>query len=344
MNSDSLSPVRAREHPSSEDPPVWRMALLALRRTGALYAHALWDACTGPVPRRGRRLLFLAGFLPAHAMWMTIQWAFLLLDEVLAPGYRAVAIRQPVFVLGPPRSGTTHLHRVLAQDRERFTTCSTLELFAAPSVLQKRLLQATKSVDRALGRPLGRLVRWIENRSLGGLDATHPSGLHEPEEDFFLLLPVQACFALALFFPRWAPLFAMILEQDPASAADRRLALSWYRRCLQKHLYVAGTDRTLLSKNASFSAWIEPLIELFPDARILCCDRAPSQTVPSMLSLADGKRKAAAVNGDDAAFHARMIQVMRAHYQALARYLPALPPDRWAVVDREDQRLRLADS
>lgn len=38
---------------------------------------------------------------------------------------------QPVFILGHPRTGTTHLHNLLSQDTDRFAYCDTLMAGAA---------------------------------------------------------------------------------------------------------------------------------------------------------------------------------------------------------------------
>lgn len=54
-----------------------------------------------------RRLLAMALFWPAFLLLQTINGLALLLDRVLFPRYRQIAVREPLFVVGIPRSGTT---------------------------------------------------------------------------------------------------------------------------------------------------------------------------------------------------------------------------------------------
>ena len=46
--------------------------------------------------------------------------AFWLADEVFFSGYHASRIREPVFIVSQPRSGTTFLLRTLSEDRDTF--------------------------------------------------------------------------------------------------------------------------------------------------------------------------------------------------------------------------------
>lgn len=45
---------------------------------------------------------------------------FRVLDEIFHRNYKKQTIRQPVFIIASPRSGTTYLHRLMAMDDERF--------------------------------------------------------------------------------------------------------------------------------------------------------------------------------------------------------------------------------
>lgn len=84
-----------------------------------------------------RRWLVMALFWPLFALLQAINGAGLLLDYLLFPDFRRVRVREPLFVVGVPRSGTTFLHRLLAGDRERFTTTALWELIFAPSITQR---------------------------------------------------------------------------------------------------------------------------------------------------------------------------------------------------------------
>jgi len=78
------------------------------------------------------------------------------LDNILFPGLRRVEIKQPVFILGHARSGTTLLHRLLVSDPDRFSYFKAWEM-AFPSLLSRRLLQSLVTADRLLlGGRVGR--------------------------------------------------------------------------------------------------------------------------------------------------------------------------------------------
>ena len=61
------------------------------------------------------------------------------LDPLFFPGLRSTEIREPVFVIGHGRSGTTHLHDLLYRD-DRFSCFLMYELFW-PALLPKVLIR-----------------------------------------------------------------------------------------------------------------------------------------------------------------------------------------------------------
>ncbi len=52
-----------------------------------------------------------------------------MLDDLLYPEYRSIVLQDPVFILAPPRTGSTSLHRALTSDERRFFAPVTAELF-----------------------------------------------------------------------------------------------------------------------------------------------------------------------------------------------------------------------
>ena len=163
------------------------MLRLFLTSAGRLLLLALSTLRPGPsAPPLAflRRILVMAAFVPLFALVQLIHWVGLLLDEILFRGYRRVEIHEPLFVLGVPRSGTTHLHRVLAQDPQ-YTTFSTWECLFAPSVTERRLLMGLGWLDTRIGRPLGRLLDRLERRVFDGMAQVHSMGLQGPGGGLF---------------------------------------------------------------------------------------------------------------------------------------------------------------
>lgn len=318
---------------------AWRATL----RYGQLVGHELGMLCRGGYARPLRRAGVDLWLLPGIGVLQLVNWCCLWMDELLFPKARRVELRRPVFIVGPPRSGTTHLHRAMAADRSRFSTASTWEVFLAPSILQKKLLRGLRSLDARLGRPLARTVRWSEARLLGGFGEMHPSSLAKPEEDYFYLSCVHACTGWALAFPGWRPLQDLMTGETGDTKRIREQALDFYRRCLRKQLYVDGADRRLLCKNASFSSWMDLLPEMFPDAKFVVCMRTASETVPSMLSTADQAMEGLAATPAASGMHERLIESMQAHYHVLAEAADRLPAERVAVVHIEDLKSALPE-
>lgn len=316
----------------------------ALQGWGEIVGSSVAELFQGGLNHPVKRTVWLLVVLPLLTVKLLADGICLLLDEVLFPKASSVPILQPVFVIGPPRSGTTFLHRVLAEDRDQFVTSPAWEVLLAPSVLQKKFFRLLLSLDRKLGRPLVRLIRWGEGVLLKAFEDTHPGSLADPEEDYFYLSSICACTGWALVFPAWKGIHRWMPGQPEASEPHRRQALQFYRKCLQKQLYVEGGHRSLLSKNASFASWMDLLPEVFPDARFLITTRDPAEAVPSMLSTAAGSVRAAyAEAGPGSRLQEQLIREMEAHYACIFRVVPGLSKGRAMVVDQRDLKNQLEE-
>jgi len=243
----------------------------------------LWPPAGGVARRTWRHYAVAVALLAGLPLLLVYHWIGLALDELLFRGYRSVTVHSPVFVLGVPRSGTTALHRALARDKRNFTTFTTWEALFGVSITWHRLWTAVARCDRRMGGPLGAGVRRIERGVFGAFRDSHPTALDAPEEDYLVLLPVLACFGLVLPFPDARCLWRLGRCDAAMARPERERLLRFYRRCLQRHLYIHGPDRRLLSKNAAFAPLARSLIAEFPDARVLCCVREPSHVVSSQL-------------------------------------------------------------
>lgn len=296
---------------------------------------------------RLRRRLTMLGFLPFLALVLAIHWLGFLLDEIFFRGDRRVRIREPLFVLGVPRSGTTNLHRVLARDAQ-FTTFSTWESLFALSVSARKFWLGLGRVDRALGGHLSRLLAWLEKHGFAAMDDVHPMTLDAPEEDYFALLPILSCFILALPFPFHQRLWDIGQFDQRIPADEQEALLTYYRRCLQKHLYVHGEDKRLLSKNAAFAPLAGGLVRTFPDARFLICLREPERTLPSQLSSIGAGLAFFGTPARNPWIRDRFVAQLRFYYLNLAAQLGPIPAERRAWVGmnalREDLATALADA
>ncbi|MFO8048143.1 MAG: sulfotransferase [Desulfosudaceae bacterium] len=288
-----------------------------------------------PARRTPKRLAIMTGFLLLLLVIQTLHWLGFIIDELVFSGYRKIKVRQPLFVVGVPRSGTTFLHRLLFADKELFTCFTLWELIFAPSITERKIILGLARLDRVIGAPLQKAIAWLERRLFGSLDDIHVISLSDAEEDYFVLTPIYACFLLILPFPFFDELGHLAFFDDQTPQAEQDRILAFYKSCLQRHLYVRGTDRVLLSKNVSFSPMIRALNRVFPDCRIIGTVRDPRRAVPSHLS---SMMEGAAVfdnnvEGDD--YRDRMIEVQRYAYTHVIEALPELPRERRLTVRME---------
>lgn len=292
------------------------MLLITVARIFSLLRQTLLPSPFPGVVRYLQRLLVLLVFLPMLLLLQLMHWLGFLLDEILFRGYRDIDVKEPVFVLGVPRSGTTFMHRLLAH-HDGFTTFTTWECFLAPSITERYLWLGFGALDRRIGRPFGRLLGWVERRLFGWLDDVHPMSFAAPEEDYFALLPVLSCFILIVPFPEADWLWRLGRFDRDASPEERERLLRWYRRCLQKHLYVRGRDKVLLSKNASFAGMAGSLVDEFPDCRLIVCERDALAVIHSQFnSLKDGMRLFG-VSENDLRFKNNLLDCLNFYYENL---------------------------
>ena len=316
---------------------MWRLFWTSQRRMCALWLTC-WRARAQPRRSLARRLGLLL-LWPAFCVLQLLHWFGFLLDSIFFRGDRRIEIREPLFVVGPPRSGTTHLHHVLARDR-RYTTFRTWECLFGLSVTARILILGLARLDAWVGRPAARLIKRIERRMWSKMAEVHPFSLGAPEEDFLCLLPLGWCFILIVLFPDAPSLWRVARLDTRLDPAERAAWLLWYRRCIQKHLYVFGQDRRFLSKNPSFSGSVETLLAAFPDADIIACSRDPEDLVASQLSALLPGLEAAGFPRMPEGLQRQLIELLQHYYDHLDRAARA-HPDRLVLIDNGDLRHRL---
>lgn len=270
-----------------------------------------------------QRLLVMLLFWPLFLFYLMLTAACLWLDHLLFPGFKKVTIKAPVFVIGVPRSGTTFLHRLLAGDRERFTTMTLWELIFAPSITQRIIWNGLAAVDAAVGKPCRQLLKWTEDKAFAGLDGVHTTRLSDPEEDYLALIPLLQCFLLVL--PFGDPQFLQLARfDDTATPQQKYRLLNFYRSLMQRHLYVHGQHKTFLSKNPSFTPMLNTLALGFPDARFIACVRNPNQAVPSQVSSILVGARLFSGQVDTAWWRTHLMDMLVYYYQHLMSELPQL--------------------
>jgi hypothetical protein len=286
-------------------------------------------------PKGSRRttLVFLAILIPIFA---AVNAACMLLDFVLFPGFLRVNPRQPVFIVGHARSGTTLLHRLMSGDAERFSVFLTWELFF-PSIVQKKLIRWLGRMDqRWLDGAVDKRIRAWEDKTFSKGREMHPMSLTGPEEDEFVLALSCASGVWVLVFPYWREL-QHLYYTDEMPVARRRRLMRFYRACVKRQLYLNGSDKIHLSKNPTFSGKVQSLIETFPDARFVVCMRSPYETIPSLLKLMTRNWKAGRCPPERIEDSRRLLTEQSFHtYTYPFEVLSKHAETRWIAVDYRD--------
>lgn len=196
------------------------------------------------------------------------SWSARREDKRHGAAVAATEISQPpVFVLGHWRSGTTHLHNLLALD-ERFAFANTYQVVNPATFLTT---EATRAPRFAWMVPPKRLM---DNMAL--------SFSSPQEEEFAPALTSLRSLYLGMSFPKRMDFYERFLTFDgePEAAKAWQEAQLWFCR---KLIYRYGTDRTLLLKSPPHTARIRLLLELFPDARFVHIHRHPHDVYRSQL-------------------------------------------------------------
>lgn len=189
--------------------------------------------------------------------------------EILRRGLRA-----PLVIVGPARSGTTRLQRMLAADA-RFQHLTAWEGFnPSPRGVAPEAGRAARRDEAAKALRLRR-------RLYPGADRTHPMAADWAEEEI-LLLNHSFCGLSPLGFYPLPGYYNWFLGQDRTDGY-RQLAnllklVSWSRGDAEDKPWVLKTPQHMLD--------LDVLAKVFPDARIVFIHRDPLKTVASTLSLA----------------------------------------------------------
>jgi len=191
------------------------------------------------------------------------------------PGVLRHEIRRPLFILGLPRSGTTALHWLLAQDPVN----QVLEywLAAAPRPRPPRpSWEAEPAYQAAVG-----VLQWIYETD-PDLKAIHWMEADGPEECRHLF--VQSFLDHTFDSNATIPGYTRYFE-----AQDMRPAYERHRDVL-KLVGSTSPERRWVLKYPAHMRELDVLLETYPDACIVQTHRDPARVLPSVCSLVTGWR------------------------------------------------------
>lgn len=242
--------------------------------------------------RRIIALTLILFLVPALIVWNHTGF---ILDDVLYPDWRDTHIDRPLFIVGNARSGTTWLHRLIAQDSDNFTSFLLWEIMFGVSITWRRVFICLYNFDKhCLFGLQFKFITTIENCLVGDVKV-HKLGLQEFEEDEWLMMHIFLNQLVLLLFPLGGGLHYSLPSFDKADKIElplyiRKQIFTYYKECVQRHLYARSGNfagqksKIFVSKNPSFTMRLELLYETFPGCRVACLLRDPMQSIPSMIS------------------------------------------------------------
>jgi hypothetical protein len=223
-------------------------------------------------------------FIFLYSLHQFVSIVFRALDEVFHRGYRTIAIKQPVFIIANPRSGTTYLHRLIALDEDQFVyTKNAHTFFMSSSFVQ--FYNVFKWIDRNLMfGAVRKFVALLDKLFWGGWDDIHPMGFNKAEEDELVF--AQMLMSPGIFIP--FPYFHLhndnkFLDDEPDDV--KKNVMDFYESSIKRFVFRAGKSKTYLAKNVMSTARFKTLLQRFPDAKIIYIARHPYEAVPSMASM-----------------------------------------------------------
>ncbi len=224
-------------------------------------------------------------------------------------------IESPLFILGAWRSGTTHLHNLLAKD----------DRFAFPNQYQVLYPNTFLLTERSSARLMRRV-----------LPKTRPQdevkfGLGEPqEEDFAMCSLTGQASLLTMAFPRNVSFYERFMTMTELTPAELAMWKTSYVHFLKKVSFKHG--RPLVLKSPANTARIKLLLELFPDAKFVHIHRNPydvfRSTVHTWKTAGKWWQLQRTDYGDDEAINAQLLRQTKILYDGYFAQRSLIPAGR----------------
>ena len=184
------------------------------------------------------------------------------------PGLLETPLSPPIIITGLQRTGTTLLHRLIAADR-RFRSLSSWE------VLDPLPPRKNPGVDSRMktARRTEKAASWMSPDFF----AVHPIDYQAPEEDVLLLdNSFRSTVAEAILRVPGYSSWLESVDSEPAYRFMRKLLLL-FQSTESRPFWILKTPHHL--------EYLEVLLSVFPEARVIQGHRDPSKTLGSFLSM-----------------------------------------------------------
>ena len=191
-------------------------------------------------------------------------------DRTRNPGIGAEEIRRPLFIVGLPRTGSTLLHHLLAQDPGSRVAQAWEVMYPSPPPTRERY-----ETDPRIARA-ARQLRWLDTLT-PDFKAIHATGAQLPLECIAVMSPSFLCW-------RFNTMYRVPTYQEWLEGQDFLPTYDFHRRFLQQLQWRAPAGHWVLKAPSHMLAF-DALLQTYPDAHIVQTHRDPLTVLGSAASL-----------------------------------------------------------
>ena len=225
-------------------------------------------------------LIFVS--LPLILLIAIIRAAYIL-DNVFYSRYRKQDVKNPIFIVGIPRSGTTFLFRLLSKNENKFTYFKFYDILF-PSILIRKAINLFVSFIKLFKLNPSNWMNTIEKSLFKNQRHLHEFSFNKAEEDDG---PFVHCFhtpIIYLLIPYIDELNRLAFFDNNMNIKQKKRFMSFYEGCIKRQIFLQGKEKTFLSKNVWGLGKLKALKDQFHDARFLYVIRNPYDSIGSLLS------------------------------------------------------------
>lgn len=253
----------------------------AAQRRAGTRDYGAWDFAE-PLERllrsyRDEAELTTLGRITARELVVSLLENLLRMEQERAanPTIEQQEIKAPVFIIGLPRTGTTHLHGIVSQDPGNRAPATWEVMYPAAA-------STPDAIANARART-GERLDWA-NRLAPEFMRIHPIAPDLPQE--CIAITAQVFMSIQFHTTHDVPSYQNWFEQAPQT-----LGFDFHKRFLQHRQAKSPGTRWVLKAPGHLFA-LEGLLERYPDARIVHTHRDPLRVMASMASHATVLRRA----------------------------------------------------
>jgi hypothetical protein len=198
-------------------------------------------------------------------------------DRSQNPAIAAERVARPIFIVGLPRTGSTALHHLLAQDPDTRAPLAWEVMYPSPPPARE-----TYDTDARIARAESQL-RWLDWLA-PDFKTIHPVGAQLP-------LECIAIMSASFLATRFQATYNIPSYETWLHAQDMRPAYAFHRRFLQQLQWRAPGARWALKAPSHVFAF-DALLDTYPDACIVQTHRDPVTAIASVASLSSSLHRA----------------------------------------------------